>query len=123
MWNLCCLDRHGALAGKGGFRLSLRGYDPERDYFTIVEQQLGRRVEVAEPAASLLLTKPTMIVPHKGGLKLNADSWHYRVVAEWIAAGAIGPADTDSKLRTLEILPERATLKKGVAQPLLVRAH
>ena len=114
---------HGALAGKGGFRLSLRGYDPERDYFTIVEQQLGRRVEVAEPAASLLLTKPTMIVPHKGGLKLNADSWHYRVVAEWIAAGAIGPSDTDSKLRTLEILPERATLKKGVAQPLLVRAH
>lgn len=114
---------HGALAGKGGFRLSLRGYDPERDYFAIVEQQLGRRVEVAEPAASLLLTKPTMSVPHKGGLKLNADSWHYRVVAEWIAAGAIGPAASDAQLQTLEILPERATLKKGVAQPLLVRAH
>ena len=43
---------HGALAGKGGFRLSLRGYDPDRDYFTIVEQQLGRRVELAEPAVN-----------------------------------------------------------------------
>lgn len=114
---------HGALAGKGGFRLSLRGYDPDRDYFTIVEQQLGRRVEVAEPSASLLLTKPTMAVPHKGGLKLKPDSWHYRVVAEWIAAGAEAPSENDAQLERLEILPERVTLKRGMTQPLLVRAH
>ncbi|MEM9589481.1 MAG: S-layer protein, partial [Planctomycetota bacterium] len=29
---------HGALAGKGGFRLSLRGYDCEADFFTITRQ-------------------------------------------------------------------------------------
>ena len=27
---------HGALAGKGGFRLSLFGYNPEADYLSIV---------------------------------------------------------------------------------------
>jgi hypothetical protein len=113
---------HGALAGKGGFRLSLRGYDPDRDYFTIVEQQLGRRVELAEPASSLLLTKPTMAVPHKGGLKLQPESWHYRVVAEWIAAGAPAPSENDAQIEKLEVLPERTTLKAGVTQPLLVRA-
>jgi hypothetical protein len=114
---------HGALAGKGGFRLSLRGYDPDRDYFTIVEQQQGRRVELADPAASLLLTKPTMAVPHRGGLRLKPESWHYRVIAEWIAAGAAGPSDNDASLLKLEILPERATLAFGMTQPLLVRAH
>jgi hypothetical protein len=113
---------HGALAGKGGFRLSLRGYDPDRDYFTIVEQQLGRRVELAEPATSLLLTKPTMAIPHKGGLKLQPESWHYRVVAEWIAAGAPAPSENDARIEKLEILPERTTLKAGLVQPLLVRA-
>jgi len=114
---------HGALAGKGGFRLSLRGYDPDRDYFTIVEQQLGRRVELSDPAASLLLTKPTMAVPHRGGLRLNPESWHYRVMAEWIAAGAAGPSEDDPRLQRLEILPDRATLAFGMSQPLLVRAH
>ena len=34
---------HGALAGKGGFRLSLRGYDPPSDFFNIVQQDRGRR--------------------------------------------------------------------------------
>ena len=114
---------HGALAGKGGFKLSLRGYDPDRDYFTIVEQQLGRRIEPADPAASLLLTKPTNAVPHKGGLKLKPESWHYRIVAEWIAAGAMAPAEEDAHLETLEVLPERATLNAGSVQPVLVRAH
>jgi hypothetical protein len=114
---------HGALAGKGGFRLSLRGYDPDRDYFSIVEQQLGRRVELADPAASLILTKPTMAVPHKGGLKLQPDSWHYRAIAEWIASGAAPPQDSDATIDRLEILPERATLSAGAEQPLLIRAH
>ncbi|MFN9718998.1 MAG: DUF1553 domain-containing protein [Planctomycetota bacterium] len=113
---------HGALAGKGGFRLSLRGYDPERDFFSIVEQQSGRRIEAAEPATSLLLTKPTMAVPHKGGLRLQTDSWHYRVVAEWIAAGANPPAATDPQVSFVEVLPASVTLRSGETQPVLVRA-
>ena len=44
---------HGALAGKGGFKLSLQGYDPAADYFNIVKQDRGRRVELADPGRAL----------------------------------------------------------------------
>jgi hypothetical protein len=114
---------HGALAGKGGLKLSLSGYDPDRDYFNLVELQRGRRVEPAEPAASLMLTKPSMAVPHKGGLRLKPDSWHYRILSEWIAQGVAKPTEDDTRLKHLEILPERVTLKAAGAQPLVVRAH
>jgi hypothetical protein len=32
---------HGALAGKNGFKLTLRGYDPEVDYYTLTRQASG----------------------------------------------------------------------------------
>ena len=35
---------HGAAAGKSGFKLSLRGYDPDADFFSITRQSRGRRV-------------------------------------------------------------------------------
>ncbi|MEY2727186.1 MAG: hypothetical protein RLZZ458_3053, partial [Planctomycetota bacterium] len=114
---------HGALAGKGGFRLSLRGYDPERDYFTIVQQQQGRRIELSDPASSLLLTKPAMIVPHRGGLRLPPESLSYRILSEWVAEGAEGPQADLATLEKLEVLPDRVILTKGQQQPLLVRAH
>ena len=114
---------HGALAGKGGFKLSLSGYNPERDYFNLVELQSGRRVEPKRPAASLVLTKPSMAVPHKGGLRLKTDSWHYKILSEWIAQGVNKPTADDALLDHLEILPERVTLKATSFQPLIVRAH
>ena len=73
---------------KKGFKLSLRGYDPEADYFTITRQARGRRVVLSDPGRSLVLTKPTGAVPHKGGLRFAVDSLEYRVLAEWIAAGS-----------------------------------
>lgn len=114
---------HGALAGKGGFRLSLRGYDTARDHFNITTQQLGRRVDLTKPALSLLLTKPTAAVPHKGGKRIDVDSLHYRVLAEWIADGAPAPNEDDARLQRLEILPDQVTLKKGERQPFIVRGH
>lgn len=114
---------HGALAGKGGFRLSLRGYDIARDHFNVTTQQFGRRVDLREPGQSLILTKPTTAVPHKGGQRLTTDSIHYRVIAEWIAAGAKGPTQQDAVLDGLEILPKEVTLTKGSAQPLIVQAR
>ena len=114
---------HGALAGKGGFRISLRGYDPERDHYNITWQQQGRRIELQDPAASLLLTKPTMAVPHKGGLRLEPESRNWKILAEWIADGAVPPSDDDPKLLQLEILPDAVLLAPEVTQPLIVRAH
>src|SRR5438132_3876010 len=65
---------HGALAGKGGFKLSLRGYDPTTDHFVMTRQALGRRVDRLEPAHSLILVKPTLTLAHGGGQRLEVDS-------------------------------------------------
>jgi len=46
---------HGALAGKNGFKLTLRGYDPEVDYDTLTRQSVGRRISLADPSQSLIL--------------------------------------------------------------------
>src|SRR6266446_2953261 len=79
---------HGALAGKGGFKLSLRGYAPEVDHFVMTRQALGRRVDRLEPSRSLMLMKPALAVAHGGGLKLEVDSPEFRLLADWIATGA-----------------------------------
>ena len=114
---------HGAAAGKSGFKLSLRGYDPEADFFSITRQSRGRRVVPHDPGRSLVLTKPTGVLPHKGGLRFTEDSPEYRVVSEWIAQGQVAPAETDARIQRLEILPEASRLKAGVEQPMIVRAH
>ncbi|MBC8114401.1 MAG: S-layer protein, partial [Candidatus Saccharimonas sp.] len=114
---------HGAVAGKNGFKLSLRGYDPEGDFFAITRQSRGRRVVPHDPGRSLVLTKPTGAIPHKGGLRFGEDSIEYRVVSEWIAQGQVAPAADDARIKRLEILPEASRLKAGVEQPMIVRAH
>ncbi len=114
---------HGALAGKNGFKLSLGAFDPQSDYFYITRQARARRVVLSDPGRSLVLTKPTGAVPHKGGLRFRTDSYEYRVLSEWIADGANGPRDDDPRLERLEILPGASVLKKGARQQLIVRAY
>ena len=114
---------HGALAGKNGFKLSLSGYDPEADFFTITRQSRGRRVVPDDPGRSLLLTKPTAAIPHKGGLRFRTDSHEYRVLSEWIAAGQTPPKEDDARMTRLEILPENTILKSGDTQQIVVLAH
>lgn len=113
---------HGALAGKGGFKLSLQGYDSVADYLSITRDARGRRIESTAPGQSLLLTKPTMAVPHKGGLRFDVDSPAYRIISEWIAQGAMPPTDNDALVEQLEIEPTDLTLKPGDNQRLAVRA-
>lgn len=114
---------HGAAAGKNGFRLSLRGYDPEGDFFSITRQSRGRRVVPDDPGRSLVLTKPTGAIPHKGGVRFTEESYDYRVVAEWIAQGQRAPTAEDARIKRLEILPKAARLKPGAEQGMIVRAH
>jgi hypothetical protein len=114
---------HGALAGKGGFRLSLRGYDPEADHASIAKQLRGRRIEIANPGQSLLLTKPTGALPHKGGIRLDADSREYRVLADWIAAGAAAPSTNDPKVRAIRVEPDQAILAPGAITKIAVKAE
>src|ERR1700687_4884111 len=62
---------HGAAKGKNGFKLSLRGYDPQFDYEALLYDMAGRRFNRAEPGRSLMLTKPTQEVAHGGGLRFD----------------------------------------------------
>jgi len=114
---------HGAQAGKNGFKISLRGYDPEGDFQTITRQARGRRIVPSDPGRSLILTKPSGGVPHKGGLRFRVNSREYRVLADWIAAGTPGPQADDPRIARLEILPPAAVLKPEMTQQLLVLAH
>lgn len=114
---------HGALSGKGGFRLSLQGYDPAADHFNIVKQDRGRRVELADPGRSLILAKPTGAIAHKGGVRFATDALEYRVIADWIADGAAPPTDADPRVERLDILPGSSTHRVGETQQIVVRAR
>src|SRR5689334_2122994 len=113
---------HGAAAGKNGFKLSLRGYDDEGDWRTITRHAVGRRVNPADPAHSLLLMKPTTAVPHKGGEKIKVGSVEYNLLGDWIASGAPGPKPDDPRIQRIELVPDHVVLKPGVTQQFLVRA-
>ncbi|MBI3882384.1 MAG: DUF1553 domain-containing protein [Verrucomicrobia bacterium] len=114
---------HGAAAGQNGFKISLRGYDDDGDHTILTRGAMSRRVTLADPARSLLLLKATATIPHKGGERFKTDSFEYRVLAEWIAAGAPGPRKDDPRITRLEVLPPAALLRPGDAQQLSVRAH
>jgi hypothetical protein len=79
---------HGAAVGRGGFKLSLYGGDPAIDYDAIVRQVAGRRINLARPASSLLLLKPTGILDHGGGYRLDADKAGAQRLLRWIESGA-----------------------------------
>lgn len=79
---------HGSFQGKNGFRLSLFGYDAERDIKALTRDNLGRRIDPVNPENSLLLLKPTGAVPHEGGVRFTKDSWQYQIFRQWIEAGA-----------------------------------
>src|SRR5947207_1498828 len=66
---------HGSFQGKGGFRLSLFGYDPAKDFAALTGDVMGRRIDAVEPDKSLLLLKATGRVPHEGGVRVTPDSW------------------------------------------------
>ena len=113
---------HGALAGKGGFKLSLFGYNPDADYLAITRESRGRRIEPTDPGASLLLLKPTTTVRHKGGKRIELNSEEYKILANWIAQGAPPPKPTDAKLAKLSASPAENQVNIGQSMKLTIRA-
>ena len=113
---------HGALAGKAGFRLSLFGYDPKSDYVAITRDARGRRVDLAEPGASLLLTKPTMALAHKGGKRLDVNGDDYKLLAAWIGADCPGPKEGERRLDAIELGPAESLAAPGQSLTLRVTA-
>ena len=101
---------HGNANGKGGFRLSLRGEDPVGDYFVLTRGQFGRRIDAIDPAASLLLKKPTTQVAHQGGKRFDIDSLEYRILSQWIEAGAPRDDRQSPRLVSLDVTPTESVV-------------
>lgn len=113
---------HGALAGKGGFKLSLRGFDPDTDWFVMTRQAQARRVDLTKPAESLLLKKSARILPHGGGRRIVEGDEHYTLLLDWVKANAPGPRETDARLTGIEVYPKAALLKPKDTLHVVVRA-
>ncbi len=95
---------HGAQAGKGGFKLSLRGYDPVYDVRALADDLAGRRINPSSPADSLMMAKPLGIVPHVGGKLFEPGDNHALVIRQWIAEGAKVDT-TKAKVAKIELSP------------------
>ena len=113
---------HGAAAGQGGFKLSLRGYDDEGDYLALTRQARGRRICLEEPGRSLFLLKATKTAPHKGGERFKVESQEYQVLSEWVAEGCPGPTAQDARIERIEISPAHAVSKPGQSLQVQVTA-
>jgi hypothetical protein len=100
-----CNRCHGAARGQDGFRLSLWGFDPEGDYFRLTRELPGRRINLAIPEASMLVTKADGEAPHTGGKRFEKGSDLYNTLLRWLQSGAPNdPADV-AKVQGIEILP------------------
>ena len=95
---------HGAQAGKGGFKLSLRGYDPIYDVRALSDDLAGRRINPSSPTDSLIMTKPLGLVAHVGGKLFDAGDNHALVIRQWIAEGAKVNA-SNTKVARIELSP------------------
>ena len=114
---------HGALAGKGGFKLSLRGYDPDTDHFVLTRQALSRRVDRSEPAKSLFLLKSTRTLPHGGGTRVEKDSLNAKILLDWVTGGAAGPESSEATVERIDVYPPQARLRPKESMRLIVVAR
>jgi hypothetical protein len=114
---------HGSFQGKGTFRLSLFGYDPEKDYLALTRDNFGRRLNAINPDQSLLLLKATGQVEHGGGVRFGKDSWQYRIFRDWIAGGAHWQRGSGDVAALAVTPPEVAADKAGFTTQLRVTAR
>ncbi|HEX8200579.1 MAG TPA: DUF1549 and DUF1553 domain-containing protein, partial [Isosphaeraceae bacterium] len=124
MGRLGCNTRscHGSFQGQGGFRLSLFGYDFKMDHEALLLKDAGR-VDVETPELSKILQKPTLAIPHKGGKRMEEESWQYTMFSRWIEDGAKG-ATRPAHFERLEVTPGEIVFREdGQPVPLRVIAH
>jgi hypothetical protein len=104
---------HGYSLGKNGFKLSLRGADPDPDYFAITKDSLSRRVNGQAPDASLLVTKPVGDVPHEGGVRFLRKSLSYEILTRWIQQGSPGDLADKVQVVSVRFVPDKLVLEPG----------
>lgn len=113
---------HGAVNGQNGFRLALFGANPALDHERLIHEFGGRRLNLHDPDASLLLLKATGQVSHEGGKRTDAGSPEYTLLRRWIAAGAKLDLTERSRLAKLQVTPAEYAANPGVTYRLGVKA-
>ena len=113
---------HASQHGKGGFILSVFGFDSKIDYHGIVKNELERRVDFIEPTNSLFLLKPTMKTPHGGGRRLKEGTVMYNTLVDWLKVGAPAPVNEPNEVVSIDVYPKRRIATVGSKQQLRVVA-
>ena len=114
---------HGSFQGRGGFQLSLFGYDFQGDHEAMMEED-SSRIDVDDIEESLVLAKPVDEDMHEGGKRFDKGSWQDHVLRSWIADGANFEAGKLQKLEQLEIVPAEIQFSKdGEQVDLKAYAH
>ena len=114
---------HGKARGQNGFALSLLGFDANMDYDALVKNARGRRLSLANPESSLLLTKATGNLPHGGGIRFSQSDEDYRLLVQWIRDGLQRTTSADPVLTALEVHPAPHPLRAGEQAQLRVEAR
>ncbi len=114
---------HAAQHGQGGFKLSVFGFEPDKDRAAMIRDSIGRRVSFVAPEQSLLLLKPTMQTPHGGGRRLDKGAVDYQMLVAWINGGAPPPAKTENAVKKLHVFPKERLGQVGMSQQLRVEAE
>lgn len=96
---------HGAKKGKGGFKLSLRGYDALYDHRAFTDDLGARRFNRAAPDQSLMLLKATGAIPHVGGVRTKIEHDYYEIVRGWITGGTVLDLDKP-RVASIEVFPK-----------------
>jgi hypothetical protein len=113
---------HGSQHGRGGFKLSLFGFDPESDYTQIVQSSEGRRVVPSDPERSILLLKPALIMEHGGGERIKARSREYETIRRWLEDGTPEPEANAPTVTRLTVFPTSRVMIAGEKQQLAITA-
>lgn len=114
---------HGSFQGRGGFRLSLFGYDFKSDHEMLTGGE-SPRVNRDSTSESLILQKPTETIPHEGGRRLEKGTWQYEVLKRWIEGGAASNESGAVEFVKLEVTPaEIQASKPGEKFVLKAIAH
>ncbi|WP_206291026.1 DUF1549 and DUF1553 domain-containing protein [Humisphaera borealis] len=113
---------HGSARGKDGFMLSLFGYDAAGDYDRITRAQTTRRINLAVPEESLMITKSLGSVQHTGGQLFKKGDHLHTAMLRWLEAGAPDDAPQVAEPISLELYPKLTVIESDSTQQFVARA-
>ena len=111
---------HGSFQGRGGFQLSLFGYDFKSDHVALLDEDTGR-VDLDDVDESLMLAKPSDADMHEGGKRFDVGSWQHHVLRRWVEGGAKFDHPKPLKLQKLDVVPNEV-LFSGADEDVQLKA-